>query len=156
MPALVGASCREALALLGDDPACASERREALAALAWAEAIAGDPDESERLLAELALLAGSGGGDDLATYDIGHARALGADAPGRFRRVLRSVDRRWRGDRPRGAADLAYGCWANATGAAAAAATPPGARVRRAGLDALAGHGCWHRVHQLSERVFLL
>ncbi len=158
VPALVGASCREALALLGDDPACASERREALAALAWAEAIAGDPDESERLLAELALLASSGGGDDLATYDIGHARAWALMRRGRFREAYAPSIAAGEAIARAGRPDLAYGCWSNVTGAAAAARDFARAfEFAERGRDALAGHGLLGiEVNQLSERVFLL
>ena len=54
VPAAVRESCAEVLRLLdAPAPATVAERREALAALAWAEAIAGSVAEAERLLAEL-------------------------------------------------------------------------------------------------------
>ena len=58
------------------------ERSEALAAWAWAEAVAGSVEEAERLLAELS--ADARGSDDLRTYDVGHARALALMRRGRF------------------------------------------------------------------------
>ncbi len=158
VPALVGASCREALALLGDDPSSAIERREALAALAWAEAIAGDPDESERLLAELALLVGSDVGDDHATYDIGHARAWALMRRGRFQEAYAPSVAAGEAIARAGRPDLAYGCWSNVTGAAAAARDFARAfEFGERGREALAGHGLLGiELHQHSEHVFLL
>ena len=58
------------------------ERSEALAAWAWAEAVAGSVEEAERLLLELS--AEPDRGDDLHIYDVGHARALALMRRGRF------------------------------------------------------------------------
>jgi Tfp pilus assembly protein PilF len=96
------------------------ERHEALAALAWAEAVAGDVDEAERLLEPLERAARDGDAD-LRRYDVGHARALALIRRGRFAESyapsLAAAEAVARADRP----DLAYGCWMNAAAAAAAA-----------------------------------
>jgi DNA-binding SARP family transcriptional activator/tetratricopeptide (TPR) repeat protein len=122
VPALVRECCAKALDELDRiaEPA-AAERREALAALAWAEAVAGSVDEAERLLAELHRLTAGEPVDDLHTYDIAHARALAAvrreDFEGAYAPSIAAGEAIARAGRP----DLAYGCWANAAGAAAAA-----------------------------------
>jgi DNA-binding SARP family transcriptional activator/tetratricopeptide (TPR) repeat protein len=122
VPALVRDSCAEALRLLdtaGD--AAVSERREALAGLAWAQATAGSVEGAERLLTELHVLTVGAPVDDFSTYDIGHARALAAMRKGSFEDAygpsIAAGEAAARAGRP----DLAYGCWANAAGAAAAA-----------------------------------
>ncbi|HTZ87201.1 MAG TPA: AAA family ATPase [Solirubrobacteraceae bacterium] len=121
-PAMVRQCCREALALLdrADAPA-ALERREALAALAWAEAVAGSVEEAERLLVQVHGLSSQVKPDDLSIYDIAHARALAMMRKGDFVAVyapsIAAGEAITRAGRP----DLAYGCWANAAGAAAAA-----------------------------------
>jgi DNA-binding SARP family transcriptional activator len=122
MPTLVSESCRGALEVLdAGNVEAMPERREALAALAWAEAVAGTSEEAERLLVELhGLTAGEPAGD-LSTYDIAHARALAAirrgDFEGAYAPSIAAGEAIDRIGRP----DLAYGCWTNAAGAAAAA-----------------------------------
>jgi DNA-binding SARP family transcriptional activator len=112
-------SCRTAIELLdGAGRPAPEERREALAALAWAEAVAGSVEDAEALLAQL----GAGPPDsDLHTYDVSHARALTLIRRGRFVESyapsIAAGEAVARARRP----DLAYGCWANAAGAAAAA-----------------------------------
>ena len=142
VPTMVRQSCREALALLdrvgtgGAGAAEAStggadvdragadivaERREALAALAWAEAVAGSVEEAERLLVEVHELSAGAPTDDLSIYDVAHARALALMRRGAFVEgyapAIAAGEAITRAGRP----DLAYGCWANAAGAAAAA-----------------------------------
>jgi DNA-binding SARP family transcriptional activator len=126
VPTLVRESCAKALGELdGVTAPATAERREALAALAWAEAVAGSVDEAERLLAELHRLTAGEPVDDLYTYDIAHARALAAmrreDFEGAYAPSIASGEAIARAGRP----DLAYGCWANAAGAAAAAGDLP-------------------------------
>ena len=98
-----------------------SERREALAALAWAEAVAGSVEEAERLLVEVHALSAGARADDLSIYDVAHARALAMMRRGAFVEgyapAIAAGEAITRAGRP----DLAYGCWANAAGAAAAA-----------------------------------
>ncbi len=122
VPAMVRQCCREALPLLerseaGDLP----ERREALAALAWAEAVAGSVDEAERLLVRVHELSAGASSDDLSIYDVAHARALAMMRRGAFVEgyapAIAAGEAITRAGRP----DLAYGCWGNAAGAAAAA-----------------------------------
>jgi DNA-binding SARP family transcriptional activator len=132
VPRVVLDSARKALRLLDhvDQPA-PEERSEALAACAWAEAVAGSVDEAERLLAELDETPRAD--DDLRTYDAGHARALALMRRGRFVESygpsIAAGEAITRAGRP----DLAYGCWANAAGAATAA-------------------GEWHRALEFVDR----
>ncbi|HWC86381.1 MAG TPA: AAA family ATPase [Solirubrobacteraceae bacterium] len=164
VPRAVLESCRVALELLGDGgEMAAQERREALAALAWAEAVAGSAEEAERLLAQLG--AGFREGEpavraqgDLHTYDVGHARALALMRRGRFVEsyppAIAAGEAVARAGRP----DLAYGCWANAAGAAAAAGELDRALefVDR-GFDAIARQGLQSlEIHLLAARSFLL
>lgn len=132
------------------------ERSEALAARAWAEAVAGSVEEAERLLAELGAVAP--GNDDLRTYDVGHARALALMRRGRFVESygpsIAAGEAIGRADRP----DLSYGCWINAAGAATAA--QDGERALEfldRGMAALAGHGLQSlEIHLLAARAFVL
>jgi DNA-binding SARP family transcriptional activator len=122
VPAMVRECCREALSLLAQtDADLAAERREALAALAWAEAVAGSVEEADRLLVEVHRLSGEAKADDLSIYDVAHARALAMMRRGAFVEgyapAIAAGEAITRAERP----DLAYGCWANAAGAAAAA-----------------------------------
>ncbi len=122
VPTMVRQCCREALALLDQVGAdVVQERREALAALAWAEAVAGSVDEAERLLVEVHELSAGSHADDLSIYDVAHARALALMRRGAFVEgyapAIAAGEAITRAGRP----DLAYGCWANVAGAAAAA-----------------------------------
>jgi len=122
VPTMVSESCREALALLERaDQDVVAERREALAALAWAEAVAGSVEEAERLLVAVHELLAGEQADDLSIYDVAHARALAMMRRGDFVEAyapgIAAGEAITRAGRP----DLAYGCWANAAGAAAAA-----------------------------------
>ena len=122
VPTMVRQCCREALTLLDRAGAdMVRERREALAALAWAEAVAGSVEEAERLLVEVYELSAGSHADDLSIYDVAHARALALMRRGAFVEgyapAIAAGEAITRAGRP----DLAYGCWANAAGAAAAA-----------------------------------
>ncbi len=155
VPRTVLESCRMAIQLLErcDQPSLA-ERHEALAAQAWAEAVAGSVEEAERILAQL----GNTPVSDLQTYDVGHARALALMRRGSFVNSyapsIAAGEAIGRAGRP----DLAYGCWANAAGAAAAAG-----ELERAlefidrGFTALADQGLQSlEIHLLAARSFLL
>ncbi len=121
MPQLVRERCRAALAQLDSVGAeGAHERREALAALAWAEAIAGSVDDAEELLAELHRMTAGEPPDDFSTYDIGHARVPVAMRRGSFTEAYAPSIAAGEAIARAGRPDLAYGCWANAAGAAAA------------------------------------
>jgi DNA-binding SARP family transcriptional activator/tetratricopeptide (TPR) repeat protein len=157
VPRTVLDSARTALHLLERGEAAAREERsEALAAWAWAEAVAGSVDEAERLLAELSSDEQAGG--DLHTYDVGHARALALMRRGRFVESygpsIAAGEAIGRADRP----DLAYGCWANAASAACAACEHDRAiEFLDRGMAALAGHGLQAlEVHLLAGRSFVL
>jgi tetratricopeptide (TPR) repeat protein len=131
------------------------ERHEALAAYAWAEAVAGSADTAERLLAEL----GPDPPDsDLETYDIAHARALVLMRRGRFTDSYGPSTAAGEAAARAGRPDQAYGCWANAAGAAAAAGELDRALefVDR-GAAAVAGKGLHSlELHLLAARSFIL
>jgi DNA-binding SARP family transcriptional activator/tetratricopeptide (TPR) repeat protein len=96
-------------------------RLEALSARAWSEAIAGDPDESERLLRQIHELAGGEITDELLRFDIGHARQLSCIRREQFREAygpsIAAGSDATRAGRP----DLSAGVWINAAAAAMAA-----------------------------------
>lgn len=120
VPRAVLDRARKALELLDAvDQDRPEERSEALAACAWAEAVAGSVDEAERLLVELDAVPHAHA--DLRTYDVGHARALALMRRGRFvdsyGPSIAAGEAITRAGRP----DMAYGCWANAAAAATAA-----------------------------------
>ena len=122
VPAMVRDCCREALELFDQaGEGVLTERREALAALAWAEAVSGSAELAEELLVEIHALSQSLPTDDLSVYDVGHARALAMMRRGAFVEsyapAIAAGEAITRAGRP----DLAYGCWANVAGAAAAA-----------------------------------
>jgi DNA-binding SARP family transcriptional activator len=157
VPRAVLESARTAIELLdlSEQPARA-ERSEALAAWAWAEAVAGSVEEAERLLALLS--ADETAGDLLRTYDAGHARALALMRRGRFIESyapsIAAGDAIAKAGRP----DLAYGCWANAASAATAAGEYERAlEFLDRGTAAIAGHGLQSlEIHLLAERSFVL
>jgi tetratricopeptide (TPR) repeat protein len=157
VPRAVLESARSAIDVLerSGQPA-REERSEALAAWAWAEAVAGSADEAERLLLELGADQADGG--DLRIYDVGHARALALMRRGRFvdayEPSIAAGDAIARAGRP----DLAYGCWANAAGAASAAGEhDPAIEFLDRGMSALEGHGLQSlEVHLLAARSFVL
>jgi DNA-binding SARP family transcriptional activator len=132
-----------------------AERREALAALAWAQAVAGSADEAERLLSELDCEAPPG---DLHTYDVGHARAFALMRRGRFRDSYEPASDAGEAIARAGRPDLAYGCWANVAAAASAAGDFDCALgfIDR-GFDAIAGQGLKSpEIHLHSARAFVL
>ncbi len=159
-PRVVLESARTALELLVvsglPEPAISEEHSEALAAWAWAEAIAGSVDEAERLLGQLS--AGRDAGGDLHTYDVGHARALALMRRGRFVESYGPSIAAGEAIERAGRPDLAYGCWANV--ASAAGATGDNERALEfldRGLAALAGHGLQGlEVHVLAAKSFAL
>jgi DNA-binding SARP family transcriptional activator len=159
VPRAVLDSAGKALELLAScEPSeeLAAERSEALAARAWAEAVAGDVGEAERLLAELSVMDRSA--DELRTYDVAHARALALMRRGRFVESygpsIAAGEAIGRAGRP----DLAYGCWANAASAAVAAGEHErGLEFLERGMDALSGHGLQSlEIHLLGAESFVL
>ena len=134
----------------------AAEHSEALAARAWAEAVAGDVGEAERLLAELSAMDRSA--DPLRTYDVAHARALALMRRGRFVESygpsIAAGEAIGRAGRP----DLAYGCWANAASAAAAAGEHDrGLEFLQRGMDAIDQRGLQSlEIHLLGAKSFVL
>ncbi len=157
VPRTVLESARTALELIDRSGRPApSERSEALAAWAWAEAVAGSVEEAERLLIELSAEPDSN--DDLRVYDAGHARALALMRRGQFVESygpsIAAGEAIGRASHP----DLAYGCWANAASAACAAGEHDRAlEFLDRGMAALAGYGLEPlEVHLLAERSFVL
>ncbi|HSO99574.1 MAG TPA: AAA family ATPase [Solirubrobacteraceae bacterium] len=155
VPSAVLESSREAIQLLAGVEAD-SERSEALAAGAWAEAVAGSVDEAERLLLELSATGESTG--DRRVYDAGHARAHVLMRRGQFTESYGPFIASGRAALRAGRPDLAYGCWANAAGAAAAAGEPHRAlEFLDRGLEGVAGHGLQSiEVQLVAARSFVL
>jgi DNA-binding SARP family transcriptional activator/tetratricopeptide (TPR) repeat protein len=113
---------RIALDVLDRDPgADQPARAEALAGLAWAEAVAGDPGAVEELLAETDRILGGGRPGDLLTHDIGVARGHALIRAGQFTEsfgpLIAASAAAGRAGRP----DMASGCLSNAASAAACA-----------------------------------
>jgi DNA-binding SARP family transcriptional activator/tetratricopeptide (TPR) repeat protein len=102
----------------GHDPAA---RAAALAGLAWAEAVAGDPAAVDELLATIDEILGGGSAGDLLAHDIGVARGHGliraGHFTGSFAPLIAASAAAGRAGRP----DMAYSCLSNAASAAAAA-----------------------------------
>ena len=158
-PRVVLESARNALELLPHtelpERAPSEERSEALAACAWAEAVAGSVEEAERLL--LALSADEPA-HDLRIYDVGHARALAMMRRGQFVESygpsIAAGEAAGRAGRP----DMAYACFLNTGGAAWAAGQHERAlEFLDRGMAALAGHGLHGPEFQLlAARSFVL
>ncbi|HZR49889.1 MAG TPA: AAA family ATPase [Streptosporangiaceae bacterium] len=112
-------SYQSALDVLDRDPD-APARAEALAGLAWAEAVAGDPGEVDALLAEADRILGSNPSDLLA-HDIGVARGHALIRAGQFTAsfgpLIAASTAAGRAGRP----DMAYSCLSNAASAAVCA-----------------------------------
>lgn len=136
VPHLVRASCAEACAALDAGGLEAPElRAEALASSAWAEALGGDPDEADRLLAEVDALGGS-----VSDHELGETRAFALIRRGRFADAYDPLVRSAQSALWAGRPDLTYGGWMNAACAATCAGDFERALgfVRR-GLEALKG-----------------
>ena len=110
---------QNALDVLDRDPD-GPARAEALAGMAWAEAVAGDPAAVDGLLAEADRILGRGTSDLLA-HDIGVARGHALIRAGRFTDsfgpLIAASAAAGRAGRP----DMAYSCLSNAACAAACA-----------------------------------
>jgi len=159
-PRVVLESARTALELLErGGPAAgeiSEERSEALAAWAWAEAVAGSIEEAERLLAQLGAESPAGG--DLRIYDVGHARALALMRRGRFVESYGPSIAAGEAIERAGRPDMAYGCWTQAASAACAAGEYERAlEFLDRGGAAFAGRGLRAvEIHWLAERSFVL
>jgi DNA-binding SARP family transcriptional activator len=149
-------SAQALLAALPDPPL--RERCDALANRAWAQAVTGEIEVAEQLLAELHALVGRAPVDDDLTYDIAHARAQALIRRGRFEESYAPATAAGDASERNGRADLAYGCWMNAAGAATAASDFPRAlafldrcdrQLRAAGLVGMV-------VPMLAARGFVL
>jgi tetratricopeptide (TPR) repeat protein len=120
-PRLVREVSQEALRVLDALPGDHSERRqEATAAIAWVEAVDGDVDRAEELIAGLANAPRESAEFAISDYDLGHARALALVRRGRFEDAYEPSILAGRAADRCGRPDLSYGCWMNAAGAAAA------------------------------------
>jgi tetratricopeptide (TPR) repeat protein len=120
-------SYQNALDVLDRDPGYdRAARAEALAGLAWAEAVAGDPAAVEELLAETDRILESGSPGDLLAHDIGvargHALIRAGQFTGCFAPLIAASAAASRAGRP----DMAYSCLSNA-----ASARPPASSAAR-------------------------
>jgi tetratricopeptide (TPR) repeat protein len=119
-PHEVGASFRRGLEILDEAGIDSrSERDPARAALAWAEAVGGDPERAAVLIDEIE--AAGEPVDELAAIELGRARATALARQERFAESfgpgVTAAEAAERGGWP----ELAYGCWLNAAGAAVCA-----------------------------------
>jgi DNA-binding SARP family transcriptional activator len=115
-------SYRRALELLdAAAPTAVEERVEALAGLAWAEAVAGDADAVDELLGELDATARRSSRDDLMTHDIEAARLFSLIRRGSFEESYGPAIAAAEAAQNAGRPDMAYSCWKNASSAAACA-----------------------------------
>jgi DNA-binding SARP family transcriptional activator/tetratricopeptide (TPR) repeat protein len=104
--------------LEGSKGAGAEERAAALAGLAWVEAIGGDPERAEQLVDELE--AQGAGADALVAVELGRARASALIRRGKIAESHAHGVKAALCAQHAGRPDLAYGCWVNSAGAAAA------------------------------------
>jgi DNA-binding SARP family transcriptional activator len=110
------AAYQQALAALDAD---SEERPEALAGLAWAEAVAGDVSRVDGLLREIHELVGREQPAAGLAIDIGLARGNALIRRGRFADSYPPLIAAGDAARQAGRPDLAYTCWINASSAAA-------------------------------------
>ena len=115
-------SYQYALDVLDRDPTSdLLARAEALAGMAWAEAVAGDPAAVDELLTEIDRILGGETPGDLLAHDIGVARGHALIRAGRFTEsfgpLIAASAAAGRAGRP----DMAYSCLSNAASAAACA-----------------------------------
>jgi DNA-binding SARP family transcriptional activator/tetratricopeptide (TPR) repeat protein len=115
-------SYQNALDVLDRDPSSdLPARAEALAGLAWAEAVAGDPAEVDQLLAQADRILDGDRPGDLLAHDIGVARGHALIRAGRFTDsfgpLIAASAAAGRAGRP----DMSYSCLSNAASAAACA-----------------------------------
>jgi DNA-binding SARP family transcriptional activator/tetratricopeptide (TPR) repeat protein len=121
-------SYRAALDFLDREPdADALIRAEALAGMAWAQAVAGDPGTVGGLLAEAAALTdpAAPGMPDMLRHDLDVARAHALLRAGRFTDSYAPLTAAATAAGRAGRPDLAYSCLANAASAAACASDLP-------------------------------
>jgi len=115
-------SYQNALDVLDRDPSSdRPARAEALAGLAWAEAVAGDPAQVDELLAEADRILDGDRPGELLAHDIGVARGHALIRAGRFTDsfgpLIAASAAAGRAGRP----DMSYSCLSNAASAAACA-----------------------------------
>lgn len=157
-PRAARAAYSTALEIL-DDAALAAvdERVEALAGCAWAEAVAGDAEGVDELLTQLHELIGRTSPDDLLAHDIGAARSFSLIRRGRFEESYAPAVAAAEAARRAGRADMAYGCWANASCAAACAGDfDRSLEFADRGLAAVGGVLPTVEVHLLAARAHIL
>lgn len=115
-------SYRNALDVLDREPeADPLARAEALAGLAWAEAVAGDPGAVDALLRDAGELTGWQPGGDLLAHDVGVARGHALLRAGRFEESYGPLVAASAAASRAGRPDMAYSCLINAASAAACA-----------------------------------
>ncbi|HET6692314.1 MAG TPA: hypothetical protein VFG74_15785, partial [Miltoncostaeaceae bacterium] len=137
--------------------AAPDEHAEAVAGLAWAEAVAGDAAAVDALLDQLEELTRGRHVDDRLVHDIGAARSFSLIRRGRFLEssapAVEAAVAAERAGRP----DLAYGCWSNAASAAACAGDfERSLELADRGMEAVAGVLPTTEVHLLAARARIL
>jgi DNA-binding SARP family transcriptional activator/tetratricopeptide (TPR) repeat protein len=157
-PRRVLESARRAVEVLDAAALSATEvRSEALAAWAWAEAVAGDAEVADELLRQVQAL-DPRRENDLLTHLVEHARAFSLIRRGRFEASYEPQIAAASACRRAGRPDLSYSCWLNA--ACAAACTGDFGRALEfidSGMAALAGSGlATPEVHFLAARAHVL
>jgi tetratricopeptide (TPR) repeat protein len=115
-------SYQNALDVLGRDPdSDLPARAEALAGMAWAEAVAGDPAKLDELLAEADRILGDDRPGDLLAHDIGVARGHALIRAGRFTDSFGPLIAASAAAGRAGRTDMSYSCLSNAASAAVCA-----------------------------------
>ena len=115
-------SYQNALDVLDRDPSSdLPARAEALAGMAWAEAVAGNPAEVDRLLAQADLILGRDRPGDLLAHDIGVARGHALIRAGLFTESFGPLIAAGAAAGRAGRPDMSYSCLSNAASAAACA-----------------------------------
>jgi DNA-binding SARP family transcriptional activator/tetratricopeptide (TPR) repeat protein len=111
-----------ALDVLDRDPAAdLPARAEALAGMAWAEAVSGDLAAVDELLARVDTALGGDPPDDLLSHDVGVARGHALIRAGQFTDSFGPLIAASAAASRAGRADMAYSCLSNAASAAACA-----------------------------------
>jgi DNA-binding SARP family transcriptional activator/tetratricopeptide (TPR) repeat protein len=163
-----GALCRpreilraaaRAIEALDDAGIAAPETRAgALAMWAWAEAVAGDAEQAQRLLEEVHSAIGREGGDSMLVHNVGHARAQALVRQGRFAESYAPQIAAGEAAQRLGRPDLACSCWLNAACTSACAGELERALefVER-GREAISGeHFGWFDVQMLAACAHVL
>jgi DNA-binding SARP family transcriptional activator/tetratricopeptide (TPR) repeat protein len=153
------AAYRSALALLDRGaPGDPGQRANALVGAAWCEAVAGDLEVAERLLAEVERLLAAGGLDASIAHEAVSARAQVLLRRGRFLDASEPLIATGEAARLAGRLDRTYDCWINAATAMACAGEFAGAlEIADRALAAMREAGLAHQeLEVLAGRAHIL